>query len=311
MALRRARPVLSSAAAEVDSLLRGVEAAGTAGGVNIVAFSGGVDSSLVAALVHRVYPERSLACTGISAALPAAQLSLAREVATTIGIPMYEVQTEEGVNPDYIANDGMACFHCKSELYGTLEAVASFASDSTAPITEGAGAGIGGVGGVGGVGGGNGHQRWIGRELPLEVRRVLEACTHSVDESGQQGDSMAGAGVGVGDDGGDGGPSTPATRVVLYNGTNAEDRMDVTRVGLKAAQNYSVASPISDLTKDQVRSVARHLGLPNWNHAASPCLRSRLALGVLATDDALRRVEEAEGLVREALPWIDVHHNLR
>ena len=37
----------------------------------------------------------------------------------------------------------------------------------------------------------------------------------------------------------------------------------------------------------------------------------RFAGVVLATDDALRRVEEAEGLVREALPWIDVHHNLR
>ena len=57
--------------------------------------------------------------------------------------------------------------------------------------------------------------------------------------------------------------------------------------------------------------MARHLGLPNWNHAASPCLRSRLALGVLATDEALRRVEQAEELVREALPWVDVHHNLR
>ena len=293
MALRRARPVLSSAAAEVDSLLRGVAAAGTSAGANIVAFSGGVDSSLVAALVHRVYPERSLACTGISAALPAAQLSLAREVAATIGMPMYEVQTEvsfehgstgdaaapplaplqlqlqlplfvtpfhsppfhppshhhrqppphhhphplptlqEGVNPDYIANDGMACFHCKSELYGTLEAVASFASDSTAPIsTEGAGGGagmasvgmggMGGMGGgVGGVGGGDGQQRWSGRELPDEVQRVLEACAQSVEESRRQDGSDGGSG--------DGGPSTPATRVVLYNGTNAEDRMDVTR----------------------------------------------------------------------------------
>ena len=47
-----------------------------------------------AALVHRVFPESSLACTGISAALPSAQLALAREVAGVVGIPMYEVDTE-------------------------------------------------------------------------------------------------------------------------------------------------------------------------------------------------------------------------
>lgn len=44
--------------------------------------------------------------------------------------------------------------------------------------------------------------------------------------------------------------------------------------------NFSVASPLSGLTKDEVREVSRELELPNWNFAASPCLRSRLALNV-------------------------------
>lgn len=57
----------------------------TAEGKNIVAFSGGVDSSLVAALVHQAFPNNSLACVGVSAALPAAQLQLARSVAGHIG----------------------------------------------------------------------------------------------------------------------------------------------------------------------------------------------------------------------------------
>lgn len=41
-----------------------------------------------------------------------------------------------------------------------------------------------------------------------------------------------------------------------------------------------MASPLADLTKDEVREASRELGLPNWNFAASPCLRSRLALNV-------------------------------
>ena len=45
-------------------------------------------------------------------------------------------------------------------------------------------------------------------------------------------------------------------------------------------ENFSVASPLADLTKDEVREASRELGLPNWNFAASPCLRSRLALNV-------------------------------
>ncbi|CAM9644008.1 unnamed protein product, partial [Ectocarpus sp. 8 AP-2014] len=56
-----------------------------ADGKNIVAFSGGVDSSLVAALVHHAFPRSSQACVGVSSALPAAQLDLARSVANRIG----------------------------------------------------------------------------------------------------------------------------------------------------------------------------------------------------------------------------------
>lgn len=54
-------------------------------GKNVVAFSGGVDSSLVAALVHEVFPGNTMAYVGVSASLPAAQLQLARRVAAHIG----------------------------------------------------------------------------------------------------------------------------------------------------------------------------------------------------------------------------------
>lgn len=69
----------------MSSLRSRVLSAGVSEGKNIIAFSGGVDSSLVAALVHQAFPNNSLACVGVSAALPAAQLHLARSVANRIG----------------------------------------------------------------------------------------------------------------------------------------------------------------------------------------------------------------------------------
>ncbi|TYZ59024.1 hypothetical protein PybrP1_005249 [[Pythium] brassicae (nom. inval.)] len=77
---------------------------------------------------------------------------------------------------------------------------------------------------------------------------------------------------------------------IIYNGTNADDQLDPTRLGLVAAAEFDVFSPLSQLPKRQVREVAKYLGLPNWNAAASPCLRSRLAFGVEAVEDFVRRV---------------------
>lgn len=54
-------------------------------------------------------------------------------------------------------------------------------------------------------------------------------------------------------------------------------------LGLVAASEFNVVSPLSHLPKQEVRDVAKYLGLPNWNAAASPCLRSRLQFGVEAT----------------------------
>jgi uncharacterized protein len=99
---------------------------------------------------------------------------------------------------------------------------------------------------------------------------------------------------------------------VLYNGTNADDVQDPTRVGLIAAANFSVLSPLEHTSKLNVRRAAKHLSLPNWNYAASPCLRSRLALGVEATQHQhLNMIAEAERLVKMTLRGYNEMSNLR
>ena len=66
--------------------------------------------------------------------------------------------------------------------------------------------------------------------------------------------------------------------VALYNGTNADDLTDPTRLGLLSAAHHRVNSPVCQLSKLRVRQLAQAAGLPNWNLAAAPCLRSRLAV---------------------------------
>jgi len=90
----------------------------------LVAFSGGVDSSLVAAVAARTLGERALAITAVSPALAAGELEAAREVARAIGIAHETIATDELASADYRRNDRQRCFHCKSELYERLAACA-------------------------------------------------------------------------------------------------------------------------------------------------------------------------------------------
>ena len=213
---------------QVDSLIRETrQLMGNSANIpqHLIAFSGGVDSSLAAALVHKAHVpgvERVQAVLGLSPAVPAEQVDLAVRVAKQLGVELQQVATSEGEDDVYLANEGQACLACKTHLYATLQAIVQHSE--------------------------NAHESFR-----------------------------------------------------LYNGTNADDLQDSTRLGLIAAREFHVASPLRHLPKSNVRQVARHLGLLNWNHAASPCLRSRLALGVTATAEHLQLMAQAERLVRQRL----------
>ncbi len=81
----------------------------------------------------------------------------------------------------------------------------------------------------------------------------------------------------------------------VLNGTNADDRSDY-RPGQKAAVKYEVYSPLSQcgITKEEIRLIAKHFGLPNWDKPASPCLSSRIPYNHPITQKKLVEVEKAE-----------------
>jgi pyridinium-3,5-biscarboxylic acid mononucleotide sulfurtransferase len=189
---------------------------------HVVAFSGGVDSSLVLKLLLQAASptDQVQAILGLSNAVSNEQLDQAKLISKHIGAPLVIVHTQEGSDDTYLANAGQACLACKTHLYSSLQAVL----DHVDPAT---------------------------------------------------------------------------TR--LYNGTNANDTQDPTRLGLLAARNFDVQSPLEFTTKEQVRRAAQQLDLPNHHTAASPCLRSRLALGVHATSEHLTMIQHAETRVRKDL----------
>ena len=178
----------------------------------VVAFSGGVDSSLVAALAARALGERSLAVTAVSPALATGELDGARVVAAAVGIAHRTIATDELGRAAYRQNDRFRCYHCKTELYDRLAALAQ---------REGYAA--------------------------------------------------------------------------LLSGANADDTGDW-RPGLRAASEHGVRHPLLEagVRKDEVRALARQLGVPSAGKPASPCLASRLPYGTTVTPRTLAKIDRAE-----------------
>jgi len=94
-------------------------------GSALVAYSGGVDSTLLARAAHDALGDRALAVTAVSASLAPAELDEASELATRIGITHLLETSQETALPQYLVNDGDRCYHCKTELYGICHRIAS------------------------------------------------------------------------------------------------------------------------------------------------------------------------------------------
>ncbi len=90
----------------------------------LIAYSGGIDSTLVAKVAYDILGDRALAVTAVSPSLLPEDLEDAKIQAATIGISHEEVATDEMANPNYTANPINRCYFCKSELHDTLKPLA-------------------------------------------------------------------------------------------------------------------------------------------------------------------------------------------
>lgn len=91
----------------------------------LVAYSGGVDSTFLAATAHEVLGQRSLAVTAVSPSIAGPDLEEAVTLARIIGLRHRIIETQEFSNPQYIANGPRRCYFCKVELYTQLTPLAA------------------------------------------------------------------------------------------------------------------------------------------------------------------------------------------
>jgi uncharacterized protein len=181
----------------------------------LVAFSGGIDSTLVLKIAHEQLGERACAVTAVSPTFPTIELVEATHIAGEIGARHEVVHTDQLTIPAFVQNDAARCFHCKTDLYQLLESM---------------------------------------REPRAQW---------------------------------------------LVDGTNLDDLGD-DRPGIKAAREWKVRSPLveASFSKADVRAVAQSLGLSTWDKPAAACLSSRIPRGIPITMEKLRRVEQAEAILR-------------
>ena len=193
----------------------------------LIAFSGGIDSTLVLAVANKLINGKVLAITAESDSVSKRELYAAQQLAQKLGIQHQIIRTEEMSSPNYVNNPENRCYYCKSELYTKLAKVAS---------------------------------------------------QHKITK--------------------------------ILNGTNADDLGDH-RPGIKAAKEAGIISPLveSRINKQDVRDLARDMGLPNWGKPALACLSSRIPYGQPVTPKKLSMIEEAENVfLREGFQQIRVRH---
>ena len=176
----------------------------------LIAFSGGVDSSVVAALAKRALGDAAIAVTVDNGALRDGEVEHAALIAKAIGIHHLSITLNPLTVPEVNQNNPDRCYYCKKLVFSAL------------------------------------------RDLADELR--LNA---------------------------------------LVDGSNASD-LDGYRPGLKALREMRVVSPLRGLTKNEVRSFARRLGLSNSDAPSVACLLTSFPYDTIITEERIKRLRDAE-----------------
>jgi len=178
----------------------------------MVAYSGGVDSTLLLYIANKILGANCIGVIGLSPSVARHEFQEAMQIARSIKARVDVIETNEMENPGYVINDRMRCFHCKYELFSTMINYA--------------------------------HEN--------EIRYILD-------------------------------------------GNNYDDLTDF-RPGRDAAKQLNIRSPFVEaaFAKTEIREMARHFGLTNWNKPAQPCLASRMAYGQRIDPNILDKIANAE-----------------
>jgi uncharacterized protein len=178
----------------------------------VVAFSGGVDSSLLTQAAYQVLGDRATAIYLVSETSTTIEQETARKIASEIGIRLFVLRGEEFSEPEFVRNGVDRCYHCKKVRFTQL---------------------------------------------------LIWALTNDME--------------------------------IVIEGSNADDASDY-RPGSLAAKELGIRAPLAEvgLTKQEIRQLARYIGLSNWNMPASPCLATRIDYDLPITVKRLECIAAAE-----------------
>lgn len=182
----------------------------------MVAFSGGVDSSLLLKVAKDVLKNRVIAITANSPLYPESEIWVAKKITKKFNCQHKIIKTDELENQKFVNNLKNRCYYCKIELFKALKVIA--------------------------------------------------------DKYGY----------------------------VVAEASNKSDLSDY-RPGIVAAEKLNVKSPLieSGLEKEEIRTLAKRFGLPNWNKPSMACLASRIPYGQIIDRRRLKRIESAEGFLKK------------